>query len=76
MIRVVSRCQASNIKENAEFAFLLKRTEELFGGCRNGLVDRGVKMKLEFPQQGWGSCARFSLSSSHVSLSGAQIIEV
>lgn len=76
MIGVVSRCPASTVKKNTEFAFLLKRTEVLFGGCGSGLVGRGLKMKLEFPEQNAGNNARFCLSSSHFSLSGAQIIEV
>lgn len=76
MIGVVSRCQASTVKKNTEFAFLFKRTEVLCGGCGNGLVGRGLKMKLEFPEQNAGNNARFCLSLSHFSLSGAQIIEV
>lgn len=76
MIGVVSRCQASTVKKNTEFAFLLKRTEVLFGGCGNGLVGRGLKMKLEFPEQNAGNSARFCLSLPHFSLSGVQIIEV
>lgn len=48
----------------------------LLGGCGNGLVGGGLKMKVEFLEQNAGNNARFCLSSSHFSLSGAQINEV
>lgn len=54
-----------HLRGNAESSILLKRTEVLFDGYRNGLVERGVEIKIVFIEQRGKNSARFCLSSSH-----------